>query len=452
MKVRWIVELSEEERAELEQMLSGGTLGVRKTKRALTLLRSDDGWTAEAISEAIGTGTATVYRTRQRYVERGLAEALSEKHRPGAARKLDAKQEAKLVALACSDAPQGRSKWTMQLLADKLVVLADLETISAETVRRRLNEKKIKPWQQKMWCIPEVDAEYVTRMEDVLDLYAEAHDPEFPVVNFDESPVQLIGETRVPVPAAPGRPKRTDYEYKRHGVANLFVIFDRHLGWRHVDVTERRTAEDFAEQMRKLVDVHFPEATKIRVVLDNLNTHRMSALYDRFEAEEARRIASKLEFHFTPKHASWLNMVEIEIGVLAKQCLDRRIASIELLTTEVGAWQVARNEAQATIDWLFDVQQARSKLGRSYPTPSTRAHEAAEFVADIAEQLEQSDEVENDKADTARKNDSQAANVQMSAGEADGNLVTRCAQTVFGWGRRIATAANRGSSFTHDAN
>jgi transposase len=372
MKVRWIVELSETERDELEELISSGTLGARVMKRALILLRSDDGWTAEQVSDALSVGTATVYRRRQRYVEVGLPEALHDRHRPGAERKLDALQEATLVALACSDAPEGRAKWTMQLLADELVALTDVDELSKETVRRRLAEKKLKPWQRKMWCIPAVDAEFVARMEDVLDLYAEPYDPRFPVVNFDETPIQLIGETRVPVPAAPGRAARVDYEYRRHGTANLFVAFDRHQGWRNVNVTERRTIDDFAEQMRQLVDVHYPDAERIRVVLDNLNTHRVSALYDRFEPEEARRIASCLEFHFTPKHASWLNMVEIEIGVLSKQCLDRRIASIDELTSEVGAWQDVRNAENAGIDWLFDVTQARAKLGRHYPIPTSR--------------------------------------------------------------------------------
>lgn len=212
-----------------------------------------------------------------------------------------------------------------------------------------------------------VDAEFVMRMEDLLDLYMEPYDPSFPVVNFDETPVQLIGETRVPVPMEAGRVTRIDYEYRRNGTANLFVMFERHTGWRKVNVTEHRKSKDFAEQMRELVDVHYPEARKIRVVLDNLNTHRAAVLYERFEASEARRILRKLEFHFTPKHASWLNMVEIEIGVLSKQCLDRRIPTLEELKHEVCAWEMMRNDQRATIDWLFDVDQAREKMGRSYP-------------------------------------------------------------------------------------
>jgi hypothetical protein len=169
-----------------------------------------------------------------------------------------------------------------------------------------------------------VDAGYVARMEDVLDLYAEAPDPKLPVVCFDESPIQLIGEVRQPVPAAPGQIERYDSEYRRNGTANLFVFLDVNRPWRKVKVTERRAAEDFAACMRDLADVHYPGADRIRVVLDNLSTHSAGALYQTFPADEARRILRRLEFHYVPKHASWLNMVEIEIGVLAGQCLDRR--------------------------------------------------------------------------------------------------------------------------------
>jgi len=428
MNVRWIVDLSEHERAELDELIRGGSLGVRKMKRALTLRMSDDGWTADAIAEAVGSGTSTVYRTRQCYVEQGLPDALNEKRRPGAERKLMAIHEATLVALACSKAPRGRAKWTMQLLADELVIMSDLEDVSAETIRRRLREKKLKPWQHKMWCIPSVDAEFVTRMEDVLDLYAKPFDPNRPVVNFDETPIQLIGETRVPVPAAPGSTAKIDYEYRRYGTANLFVVFDRARGWRRVEATERRTADDFAEQMRKLVDVDYPHAEKIRVVLDNLNTHRMSALYDRFDADEARRIASKLEFHFTPKHASWLNMVEIEIGVMSKQCLDRRIPSFELLSQEIGAWQDARNAEQATINWLFDIDKARMKLGRSYPTPSSRVPDAPEPTAEVPREVEMT-EVPHEMVDDQQQNDVAAFTKTT--------LVARCEQFLRGFGARF---------------
>jgi len=215
-------------------------------------------------------------------------------------------------------------------------------------------------------------------MEDVLDLYAERPDRRRPVVCFDETPTQLIGEERIPVPGKPGKVRRFDYEYCRNGTANLFVFVNAHQSWRHVKVTERRTAIDFAECMRDLVDSHYPKAERIRVVLDNLSTHRAKNLYEAFPAEEARRILRRLEFHYTPKHASWLNMVEIEISVLASQCLDRRIPDRAALEQAVAAWEKMRNSSGARIRWMFSVQTARKKLGKSYPQPLLRPlHQAA---------------------------------------------------------------------------
>ncbi len=205
-------------------------------------------------------------------------------------------------------------------------------------------------------------------MEDVLDLYAEREDPARPLVCFDEMPYQLIAETRLPLPAAPGRTVRYDYEYQRMGTCNLFVFFAPLAGFRHIDVTARRTAADFAEAMRRLVDVLYPEAAIIRVVLDNLNTHTGAALYEAFVPAEARRILRRLEFHYTPKHGSWLNMAEIEWSVLTQQCLDRRIADTETLAREIAAWEGPRNETKATVDWRFTTEKARTKLTRLYPS------------------------------------------------------------------------------------
>jgi hypothetical protein len=205
-------------------------------------------------------------------------------------------------------------------------------------------------------------------MEDVLDLYAEPYDPRRPKVNFDETSKQLIAETRSPVPAHPGQPARYDYEYKRNGTRNLFLFCDPQAGWRHLEVTEQRTMQDFARQMKWLVDERYPKAEVIRVVLDQLNTHKVASLYEAFPPAEARRIAKKLEFHHTPKHGSWLNMAEIEFSVLQRQCLDRRIADEATLRHELAAYEARRNAARATIEWRFTVQEARVKLHRLYPS------------------------------------------------------------------------------------
>jgi transposase len=369
MNVRYRVTLTQDERSELAALLNGGQQQARKLKRAQILLAADAGVSDEEIAVSIGVGGSTVYRTKRRFVEANLERALSEEPRRGAERKLTGKEEALLVATACSSPPAGRARWTLELLAGEIAKLTAHESVSRETVRRRLAENHLNPWRKDMWCIPEVNGEYVARMEDVLDLYAEAPDPKRPVVCFDESPIQLIGEVRQPIPAKPGQIERYDCEYRRNGTANLFVFVDVNRPWRKVKVTERRAAQDFAICMRDLTDIHYRGAERIRVVLDNLSTHSAGALYQSFPADEARRVLRRLEFHYVPKHASWLNMVEIEIGVLASQCLDRRIDSYGRLVANVAAWEKRRNAERARIKWMFTTEKARAKMGRAYPNP-----------------------------------------------------------------------------------
>jgi transposase len=378
MNIRYRVDLSETERCELEAMLRGGKHAARTLKRAQILLAADAGVGDEIIATTVAVGASTVYRTKRRFVEGNLERALREEPRPGAARKLSGKDEALLVATACSSPPEGRARWTLELLSDTLVQLTAHDSLSRETVRRRLSENALKPWRQKMWCVPKVNGEYVARMEDVLDLYAETPDPNRPVVCFDESPTQLIGEVRQPIAAEPGQVKRYDYEYRRHGTMNLFVLLDAHRPWRKVTVSERRTAVDFAACMRDLVDVDFPQAERIRVVMDNLSTHTPGSLYEAFPAPEAHRLLRRLEFHFTPKHASWLNMAEIEIGALRRQCLDRRIDNRRRLEREIAAWERERNAAGARIRWMFTTDTARTKMGRAYPNPDASEPTAKE--------------------------------------------------------------------------
>jgi transposase len=370
MNLRYRVELSQTERAELTALLSGGKHPARKLKRAQILLAADAA-SDEEIARTVRVGGSTVYRTKRRFVLGNLEAALSEESRPGANRKLSGKETALLVATACSNPPAGRARWTLELLAGQLVRLTEHASISRETVRRRLAENELKPWRKDMWCVPQIDAEYVARMEDVLDLYAEEPDPKRPVVCFDESPTQRIGEVRQAIPAKPGQLERYDCEYKRNGTANLFIFLDVHRPWRKVKVTDSRAAVDFANCMRELTDVHYPKAKRIRVVLDNLSTHTAGALYQAFPAPEARRVLSKLEFHYVPKHASWLNMVEIEIGVLRGQCLDRRIATQEHLISEISTWERQRNASGARIKWMFTTAKARAKMARAYPEPAS---------------------------------------------------------------------------------
>jgi len=215
---------------------------------------------------------------------------------------------------------------------------------------------------------PEASGEFVWRMEDVLEVYTRPHDPARPLVCMDELPEQLLADIRPPEPSAPGRPGRVDYEYERRGTANLFLFCEPLAGTRWVDATDRRTAVDWAHQIKDLVEVRYPEAEKIVLVMDNLNTHSPGSLYEAFPPAEARRLADKLEIHHTPKHGSWLNVAEIELGVLGRQCLDRRIPDRATLQAEVDAWAQRRNAAGGAIDWRFTTQDARIKLKRLYPS------------------------------------------------------------------------------------
>ena len=226
----------------------------------------------------------------------------------------------------------------------------------------------MKPWQQKMWCIPpKSNAEFVCAMENVLDVYTRPYDETRPVVCFDEKSRQLVEEVCTPIPAAPGRAACHDYEYVRNGTANLFMLVEPLRGWRRVDVTTRRTKLDFARQMKELVDIHYPDAAKITLVMDNLNTHRLSCLYEAFTPAEARRLIEKIEVVHTPKHGSWLNVSESELSVLTQQCLDRRIPDQPTVAAEARAWNDERNTRQVGVDWQFTTADARTKLKHLYP-------------------------------------------------------------------------------------
>ena len=204
-------------------------------------------------------------------------------------------------------------------------------------------------------------------MEDVLEVYQRPRDPNRPLVCLDETTKQLIKETRVPIPAKRGQPARRDYEYQRNGTANLFMLFAPLQGWRHVEVTDRRAAVDYAQILRALSDHHFPAASKIVLVQDNLSTHKPASLYEAFPPAEARRLVERFEWHFTPKHGSWLNMAEIELSVLSSQCLDRRIPNMRTLADEIAAWHTHRNNNHTKADWQFTTASARIKLKRLYP-------------------------------------------------------------------------------------
>ena len=372
---KYNITLTADERKQLKKMIKAGKTATRKVTHARIMLKTDNGphgpaWTDVRISEAVDVTVRTVEKLRQRFVVEGFEAALSGKStRNQQPRKLDGECEARLIAALCGPAPKGYARWSLRLLSNKAVTLEIVdEPVSYETVRKTLKANELKPWLKKEWCIPpEHHGEFVCQMEETLEVYRRPLDPRRPLVCMDEMPYQLISETRTPQALRRGRVPRYDYEYKREGVVNLFMVFAPLLGQRYVRVTARRTAKDWAALMRYLVDEMFPEAEKIVLVLDNLNTHVGGALYEAFPPTEARRILDKLEIHYTPKHGSWLNMAEIEFSVLSRQCLDRRIGTVKHLQREVSAWMKARNRGTATVHWQFTVAEARIKLKHLYP-------------------------------------------------------------------------------------
>ena len=369
-----MVRLTDRHREALSGRLRAGSGRARELMHARILLKADQGphgpgWTDQTIATALDGSRSTVERVRKRFAERGLDDALHHRTpRREYRRKLDGDQEAYLIALACTPPPVGRRRWTLRLLAGKAVVLRYIDGVSYETVRRVLKKNRLKPWLTKRWCIPpEQSGEFVYRMEDVLDVYCRPYDPRRPQICLDEASKQLLADARPGQPTAPGRVKREDYEYDRDGVFNLFLWCEPLRGQRHVTVTERRTKVDWAHVIKDLVDEHYPETERIVIVMDNLNTHTPGSLYEAFPPAEAKRLAGKLEIHYTPKHGSWLHLAEIELSVLANQCLDRRLPDRDTLEREVAAWVDERNAAVRTIDWRFTTDDARIKLDHLYP-------------------------------------------------------------------------------------
>lgn len=374
MYKKYRVMLTSEQRQELHDLLATGQLPNRANTHARILLKADcapggPAWSDAQISDAYDVSIRSIVRVREAFVKAGLRRAVERQpptgRRPG---KVDGRVEAHVIALACSAAPPGHVRWTLRLLSERVVALLELDSLSRERVRQILKESKLKPWVRQCWCLPPgAHAGFVAQMEEILDLYQEPPDPRRPLVCVDESQKEQRSEVRTAEPMAPAKPYRYDHEYEHNGRSNLFLMFAPHANWRHVKVTDQRTAADFAECMRDLVDAHFPQAEVIRLVVDNLNTHSKASLYAHFPPEEAHRIARKLEFHYTPKHGSWLDMAEIELAVLGRQCLNQRIPDQDTLSALVAAWELERNEAQATIRWVFTTADARIKLEHLYP-------------------------------------------------------------------------------------
>ena len=367
---KYKVTLTEDEKELLGDIINKGKQNASKRKRAQALLLADEGYTDDMIAERTSLSRRGLEQMRQRFVEEGFESTLEGKpkgHRP---RALQGEDEARLVALVCGPKPDGRTRWTLRLLADTWTTLAhtDTKTVSHQTISRTLKKNDLKPWRSQEWCIPaEQNADFVAAMEDILDVYTRKHDKKRPLVCMDESPKQLIGETRIPLNMKKGIARRYDTEYVRNGTCELFMFVAPLEGWRRAEVTERRTKKDWSYQIKKLVDIDFPQAEKIILVMDNLNTHTIGSLYEAFPPEEARRIREKLEIHFTPKHGSWLNMAETELNVLINHGLSVRVPTMNQMQKETKAWKNERNATAKKITWRFTTEGARIKLHRLYP-------------------------------------------------------------------------------------
>lgn len=366
------VRLSQKQQKALKKLTRSGVQSARKLNRARVLLLSDEARasgrkTDAEIADILGISIATVERTRRQFCQEGLKETLNEKPRAGRPKKLTGLTRAKITALACTKAPIGHGRWTLRLLADKAVELDYVSHISPQSVSNILQANDLKPHLKEQWCIGELSPLFLWQMEHILELYQQPYDPLNPLWCFDERPCQLLGDTLVPIPMKPGKKWRYDHHYERKGVCNILIAFQPHTGQRVVQVTQRRTAQDYARFMIDLKEVHNPQAHTLQLVQDNLNTHQPSSFYTLLPPAEALAMAKHFQMHYTPKNASWLNMVEIELSVIARQCLQRRIDSMALLEQEVMALVQERNDNACSVNWLFTPELARDKFQRFYP-------------------------------------------------------------------------------------
>ena len=327
--------------------------------------------TYREIASASGASEATVITTLKEFLTDGFTKMITPKRNPASdisRLKVTGDVEAKIIATACSAAPKGYVRWTLNLLYNQMMVVLEDISISRSTIGRILMKNDLRPHLNDYWCIPpEEDAEFVANMEDILDVYQKPYDPKYPLWCMDEKPYQILGEAREPLPMRPGDLAKVDSEYVRNGTVSIFCFIQPHTGKLLHSVEPTRTAVDWAEKIKYLVDEVEPDAEKIILVMDNLNTHNISSLYKAFPPEEARRIAKKLEVHYTPKHGSWLDIAEIGINIMTRECLDRRIPSIEALKEELKAWNDEYDKDPSPVNWQFQTTDSRIKLKRLYP-------------------------------------------------------------------------------------
>ena len=366
------IKLSKQEEQRIK-LLRKRSSSPNRQKRCTIILNANEAEGAKSykqIATMSGVSETTVISTIKAYVSQGIDAALTPKRNENsdvARKKATGDIEARIIAKACSPAPEGYARWTLTMLTEEMAVILE-DRLSRATIGRILQKNELKPHLNDYWCIPpEEDAEFVAAMEDILDVYQLPYDPKHPVWCMDEKPYQLLDESRNPLPMRPGDIRKVDSEYVRNGTVSIFCFIQPHTGRIIHSVEMTRTAVDWAEKMKYLVDEICPDAEKIILVMDNLNTHTLGSLYKAFPPAEARRIARKLEVHYTPKHGSWLDIAEIGINIMTRECLNRRIPGIEELRSELKAWNEKYNSSPSPVNWQYTVENSRVKLTRLYP-------------------------------------------------------------------------------------
>lgn len=367
------ISLDIEERRILKNIIKK-TSSMNRRTRCNILLNADESkgttQTYRQIAQTSNCALGTVIATVKEFCQSGLDATLTPRRAPGsdtANLKATGDIQARVIAKACSEAPEGRVRWTLTLLEDAMALVLETK-ISRSTIGRILQRNDLRPHLSEYWCIPpKEDSEFVAAMEDVLDVYHQPYNPAAPLWCMDEKPYQLLGESREPLPMRPGDDTKLDAEYKRNGTVSVFCFIQPHTGRIIHAVEPTRTAVDWAEKIKHLIDVVNPSADKIILVCDNLNTHSIASFYKAFPPEETRRLATKLELHYTPKHGSWLDIAEIGINIMTRECLNRRIGGIEELKNELRNWNEAYNQDPTEINWQFSKETSRIKLKSLYP-------------------------------------------------------------------------------------
>lgn len=341
---------------------------IKTSKDARVIYRANalnlrfKGFTFAEVADILEITSRTVFNIEQNYEEFGLNRAIYDDPRPGTPIDFDDRVKTQIIAMVCSNPPEGFDRWTLRLIQEKAIKEEIVESISHETIRVILEEHDLKPWQQKSWCVPKLDEEFISRMEDVLKIYEQDYNGARPIVCLDEKPIQLLEDIRPASGVAPGEEKKVDYEYKRKGTANVFCAVEPLAGEYINRVTEVRTADEFAKFLAS-IERRYIQAEKITLIMDNLNIHSENSLIRFYGEQEGKRIWSRFDVHYTPKHGSWLNQAEIAIGMYSRQCLGKsRIPDINLLRKRTNAWNKIANSKKVTINWTFSRKKARARF------------------------------------------------------------------------------------------